>query len=261
MRYFLNISYNGTNFNGWQSQPNAIGVQSVIEKALSTVLRQTTPITGAGRTDAGVHAREMWAHFDHDIEIDDKKKFLQSVNGLCGPDISINGLTSIHPDAHARFDASKRTYKYFISFSKDPFQYPFCFKSSGPLDIDEMNLGAKILFETSDFTSFAKLHSDSKTNICKVSEAIWRNIRDDNEALDFIGGLKDGIVFTISADRFLRNMVRAIVGTLLEIGCKRLSISEFKEIIDRKDRCSAGVSMPAKGLFLWKVDYPFPLKL
>lgn len=259
MRYFLKLAYNGASYHGWQSQPNAIGIQAVIEGALTTVLREKIQITGAGRTDAGVHARLMYAHFDTTNEIKDKDRICLSLNRLIGKDIVLYDIIEVETNRHARFDASKRTYKYFISFSKNPFLYPFFYKSPTLLDLNEMNKAAEILKSTKDFTSFAKHHSDAKTNICDVTFARWLPISEDKDASSFIGDLNNGIVFTITADRFLRNMVRAIVGSLVEVGRGKLSVDDFVTIIEKKDRCAAGISMPAEGLFLWNIKYPFPL--
>ena len=256
MRYFLKLSYNGSPFHGWQSQPNAESVQSSIEDALAIVLREKTSITGAGRTDTGVHAKEMFAHFDTGAEIRDKNRFILSLNSLVGKNIAIQDLIEVAEDAHARFDATERTYKYFISFQKNPFQKELCWKISG-LDMDKMNEAAQFLLGRQDFTSFAKLHSDVKTNICDVRKAEWKLIDDDPEALEFMGNLGGGMVFTIAADRFLRNMVRAVVGTLIEVGRGKISLSQFRDIIEKKDRCAAGSSVPPEALFLWKVRYPY----
>ena len=257
MRYFLKLSYNGSRFHGWQCQPNAISVQGTLEEALSKVLRTPIQVTGAGRTDTGVHARIMYAHFNTEIPISDTDRFLSSLNSLSGKDIAIKSLIEVSQEAHARFDATERTYKYFVSFTKDPFLYPFCWKASSRLDVHLMNKAAQLLYSCRDFTSFAKLHSDSKTNICDVRKAIWTPIKEDTAANDFIGDLNDGIVFTISADRFLRNMVRAVVGTLVEIGRHKMTIGDFKNIIEAKNRCLAGTSMPANALFLWDIKYPY----
>lgn len=259
MRYFLKLAYNGGNYHGWQSQPNAVGIQSVIEEALSTVLRDKIQITGAGRTDSGVHARVMYAHFDYEKEITDKRALCLSLNRLIGKDIAIYSVIDAEDNWHARFDATERTYKYFISYIKNPFLYPFFYKSSVILDLEEMNKAAEILIITKDFTSFAKLHSDVRTNLCNVTHAKWLPISEDPEASSFIGNLNHGIVFTITANRFLRNMVRAIVGSLFDIGRGKLSVTDFVKIIEKKDRCAAGISMPPEGLFLWDIRYPFEL--
>lgn len=255
MRYFLKLSYNGANFHGWQSQPNAVGVQQKIEEALSTVTRLPISIIGAGRTDAGVHARQMYAHFDVPQPVADKEKFLLSINRLAGKDIAFQDLIEVADDAHARFDAVERSYKYFVTFEKSPFMYPYSWLSPSPLDVDKMNEAAKILLDTCDFTSFAKLHSDTNTNICDVRKAIWQPINADSTEKSFF--IDNGLVFTITADRFLRNMVRAVVGTLVEVGRGKLSIEGFRNIIKKRDRCSAGTSMPPQALFLWEVKYPF----
>lgn len=244
MRYFLRIAYDGTNFHGWQRQPNAISVQETIEDALSLIMRENVSIVGAGRTDTGVHATEMYAHFDGP-EFIDRLRLLGSLNRLIGKEISITGIKEVVQEAHARFDALSRRYKYCISIGKDPFYSRFSHEMQRLPDVELMNKAANILLQTEDFTSFAKLHSDAKTNLCKVTEAVWH--------FDKSG---EKLFFTITANRFLRNMVRAVVGTLLEVGTKKISIEQFKEIINKKDRCEAGMSMPAKGLFLTKIVYP-----
>lgn len=243
-RYFLKFAYDGTNFHGWQRQPNANSVQQTLEEALATVLRKEVPVTGAGRTDTGVHARVMFAHFDSEGPID-KARLLSSLDKLVGRDIAVYDLLNVRNDAHARFDALSRSYSYYITLRKDPFAERFAHRLFSMPDIGAMNDAAKILLSTADFTSFAKLHSDSKTNICKVSEAFWRV--DENTGL---------LVFNITADRFLRNMVRAVVGTLLEVGQHKLNLKAFENVITMKDRCAAGTSMPAKGLFLTDIKYP-----
>lgn len=255
MRYFLELAFDGLPFRGWQAQPNAVTVQSQIETSLSILLRETVKITGAGRTDTGVNARRMFAHFDTELPIVDKNRFLLSLNRMVGKDISIIDIQEVNGNAHARFDAVSRTYKYFISYNKNPFIKTFSWHSPSLLDIANMNEAARILLDTRDFTSFAKLHSDVKTNICDVREAHWLPISEDKEALKFLGDFQGGIVFTITADRFLRNMVRAIVGTLVDVGRGKISIDDFRRIIDKKDRCEAGISMPPHALFLWNVEY------
>lgn len=247
-RFFLRLAYRGAPFHGWQVQPNALSVQGEVEKALSTVLRIPVSIVGAGRTDTGVNAREMYAHFDYDgdlTENTEKGRLLVSLNRLVGRDIAIHDVIPVPADAHARFDATMRSYKYFVAFEKTPFFYPFSWHCPNGLDIDLMNEAARILLETDDFTSFAKLHSDAKTNICKVTKAEW-TMEGDSIA-----------VFTISADRFLRNMVRAVVGTLVDVGRGKLTVEGFRKIIERKDRCAAGQSMPGEALFLWEVKYDY----
>ena len=259
MRYFLKLSYNGAQFHGWQSQPNAVSVQSSIENALEIICRRKISITGAGRTDTGVNARVMYAHFDCEKEIKDPNRFLLSLNSLVGRNISIEKILPVHDEAHARFDATSRTYKYFITFSKNPFLHNLSWRSPSPLEVDKMNEAASFLLINQDFTSFAKLHSDVKTNICNVSHAHWSFISDDQESLDFIGFLNHGLVFTITADRFLRNMVRAIVGTLVEVGRGKITPEDFNNIILQKNRNAAGTSMPPEALFLWNITYPFAL--
>ncbi len=249
MRKFLRLSYSGTPFHGWQSQPNAASVQQTLEEALSTMLRAHTPVTGAGRTDTGVHARVMFAHFDTEREIDDRRRFLTGLNRLCGPAISMADIIDVADDAHARFDATSRTYKYFVTFDKSPFLTGCSWHSPSGLDTEAMNEAARLLQETDDFSSFAKLHSDARTNICRVTEARWEKWNNSFGS--------EGIVFTISADRFLRNMVRAVVGTLVDVGRGKLSIDDFRRVIEKKDRCSAGTSMPPQALFLWDVKYPY----
>lgn len=244
MRYFLHLAYNGASYCGWQRQPNATGVQQCIEEALGKVLRKPTPIVGAGRTDAGVHASCMYAHFDSESPIIDSQSFLRSINHLCGRDIAVYSLIPVEDNAHARFDAVSRTYKYYVSENKTPFLYPYSWHIGCSLDFCQMNIVAELLLHVDDFTSFAKLHSDAKTNICKVTEACWRKQ----------GNLW---VFTITADRFLRNMVRAVVGTLIEVGRGKIGVDEFKSIIAAKDRCAAGTSVPAQALFLHDIRYPY----
>lgn len=243
-RYFIKLGYCGAPFHGWQIQPNAESVQEKVEKAFSTVLRIPIPIVGAGRTDTGVNARTMFAHFDFDGALPEKGKMLVSLNRLVGRDIAIWDIFNVADDAHARFDATLRTYKYFVAFDKTPFLYRLCWFCPNGLDLDKMNEAAKMLLDTEDFTSFAKLHSDAKTNICNVTRADWK----------MEGGMA---VFTISADRFLRNMVRAIVGTLIEVGRGKMNIEDFRRVIEKKDRCFAGQSMPAEALFLWDINYEF----
>lgn len=244
MRYFLRLAYDGTPFHGWQRQPNASSVQQTLEEAISTILRKETVLTGAGRTDAGVHAREMFAHFDCET-IQDKHRFLTSLNRMAGNAIAVYDLLPVSPEAHARFDAVSRSYEYHITLKKNPFDFNFAHRMERLPDVEAMNQGGRLLEATADFTSFAKLHADTKTNICKVSRAVWE-WRPEEERL----------IFSITADRFLRNMVRAVVGTLLEVGQGKMNLRQLQEVIEKKDRCSAGVSMPAKGLFLTGVEYP-----
>lgn len=247
MRYFLRLAYDGSPFHGWQSQPNAITVQKTIEDALGIILRKQTPITGAGRTDTGVNARVMYAHFDVEKPIANQDKFLGSLNRLCGHAISIEDVLPVIDTAHARFDALKRSYRYFVIFEKSPL-LKFTCSLPGFIDVDAMNEAARRLLEVYDFTSFTKLHGNAKTNICNVTEAIWLPFGNEFNI--------EGLEFRISADRFLRNMVRAIVGTLVDVGRGKISQKEFCEIIEKRDRCAAGTSMPPHPLFLWDIEYP-----
>ena len=244
MRYFIRLGYRGANFHGWQVQPHDCSVQQTIEEAMATLLRVTTPITGAGRTDAGVNARLMVAHFDTEQPIKDIDRLVNSLNALLPPDIAIYSISPVHVNAHARFDAISRTYKYFAIPRKDPFYYPLSWRCAPVLDFDLMNQAAAHLLDYTDFTSFSKLHTDAKTNNCRITHAQWTQEGDQ-------------WVFTITADRFLRNMVRAIVGTLVEVGRHKMTIEQFCQVIERKDRCAAGTSMPGHALFLWDITYPF----
>ena len=247
MRRFLKLSYDGAPFHGWQRQPGDSSVQQTLEEALSTICRRPVEVVGAGRTDTGVNARVMYAHFDSDYIIPDKRRFLTGLNRLCGHAIAVEDVFEVDPDKHARFDARLRTYKYFVTFAKCPFLENMSWQTVMKLDLDLMNEAAALLLTTDDFTSFAKLHSDARTNICRVSEARWETWRHSFGV--------PGAVLTISADRFLRNMVRAVVGTLVDVGRGKISVAEFAEIIRRKDRCAAGTSMPPQALFLWDIEY------
>ena len=243
MRYFIVFSYNGTDFHGSQTQPNGNTVQSEIEAAFATILREAVPLTFAGRTDAGVHAEKMVAHFDLD-EPHDCDWMRSKLNGILPQDIAVHKIVPVQPDAHARFAATARTYKYYVTLDKSVFYRNYSWFLPNRPDFDLMNRAAGLLVETVDFTSFSKLHTDTRTNDCHVTEAGWTELEDGRW------------VFTITADRFLRNMVRAIVGTLMEVGRHKLTIDGFRKIIDSKDRCSAGDSAPAHGLFLSKIVYP-----
>lgn len=242
-RYFLQISYKGTNYHGWQVQPNAVSVQEVMVKTLSTLLREEITVVGAGRTDTGVHAAFFILHFDAENEKIDSSTFVYKLNGFLPDDIAVQKLWKVKPNAHARFDAYSRTYNYFISTEKDPFNTDTSYVYTAKLNVDKMNEAANILFEYEDFTSFSRLHTDVKTNNCKIFQAEWRK-------------KESQLIFVIKADRFLRNMVRAIVGTLLEVGKGKLTIPEFRNIIEAKDRGAAGASAPAHGLFLVNIEYP-----
>ena len=281
MRYFITFTYNGTNYCGWQRQPNGIAVQEELEKALTTILRTPIELTGAGRTDAGVHALNMVAHFDipNDIlppylqESDSKirqrsysppvlggvprsgegvineyKKLINNLNSLLPYDIAVKKIEKVTDEAHARFDALSRKYEYHIITHKNPFLKEQACRIHFPLNIELMNEAAKILFEYEDFTSFSKLHTDVKTNNCTIMEAYWEKRSEE-------------LVFTIKANRFLRNMVRAIVGTLMEIGRERLTIESFRQVIEAKNRCSAGHSVPACGLYFIEAEYPKSIHL
>lgn len=265
MRYFIYLQYDGTNYHGWQTQPDCISVQETIEQKLSLLLRQKLFIVGAGRTDAGVHGRLMVAHFDYDgfgtllpspddgeptVAQTTREAMLAQLdtltfklNGLLPPDISIIRIVPVTDEAHARFSALSRTYRYYVTTRKTPFDQLYTMRTFRNLDIDLMNEAASHLFDYIDFTSFAKLHTDVKTNNCRIMQAHW-----DREG--------EQIVFTVQADRFLRNMVRAIVGTLMLVGRGKLSVQEFCQVIERKNRCQAGDSVPASGLFLEDVEYP-----
>ena|ERR1035437_6075869 len=244
MRYFIHLSYKGTKYHGWQIQPNAITIQEIIQKALSLLLKKETEIIGAGRTDTGVHASFFIAHFDTDNEIN-TIAITHAINRIIPFDIAIHSIFPVHKDAHSRFTAISRTYDYYISLSKDPFTLETSTYVWGHLDITLMNKACSLLFEYTDFTSFSKLHTDTYTNNCTILFAHWEMTK------------KDKLQFTIKADRFLRNMVRAIVGTMLEVGRGKCSIEEFRSIIESKNRSKAGVSAPAEGLFLSAIEYPF----
>ena len=243
MRYFADIEFDGTAYSGWQIQPHSPSVQQTLEEALALFLRCKVDVTGAGRTDAGVHASQMIAHFDLETP-QDPDWMMHKLNGILPQDIAVHRIWPVRPDAHARFDAVSRTYKYYVTLNKSAFHREYSWYLVNEPDFGLMNQAAEMLLSTVDFTSFSKLHTDTKTNDCRVTEALWTPLEDGRW------------VFTITADRFLRNMVRAIVGTLMEVGRHKLTLEEFKKIIVRKDRCSAGDSAPAQGLFLHKIVYP-----
>lgn len=249
-RYFLHLSYNGKNYNGWQSQHNAPGVQDAIERCLSFKLGEQQRITGCGRTDTGVHARNFYAHFDtlcaHEVVLSDT--FLHQLNICLPADIAIHKIHAVHSEAHARFDAISRTYHYYFHRQKQPFLTDTSFYVYGSLSIEMMQQCADILLEYTDFTSFSKLHSQTKTNICHLYEAR-------------IHTTAGGFYLRITADRFLRNMVRAIAGTLLEAGKGKIGPEQFRNIIEGKNRGLAGFSVPAHALFLEEVVYPEGLLL
>lgn len=241
MRYFIYLSYDGARYHGWQIQPNGSSVQEVLGKALSTLLHESIEVTGAGRTDAGVNASLMVAHFDTEHTADQQLAY--RLNKFLPQDIAIHKIVPVMPEAHARFSATSRTYHYYVTTAKTPFE-PYAYRFPQPLDFDKMNEAAKALFDYIDFTSFSKLHTDVKTNNCRIMAAQWEQVSPIKWQ------------FTITADRFLRNMVRAIVGTLLDVGRGVLTLEQFREIIEKKDRCSAGMSVPGNALFLADITYP-----
>lgn len=246
MRCFIDLAYRGAAYHGWQVQPGQITVQQVIEQALQRLLGRPVPIVGAGRTDAGVNARRMIAHVDFDDDFDSSSPtFLRSLNALCGRDIAIRSIRAVHDDAHARFDATARTYRYFVHTCKDPFAGELSWQAPPSLDFDAMNSAAKCLLGRRDFTSFSKLHTDVKTNICDLRAAAWQQTDDSHW------------YFEITADRFLRNMVRAVVGTLVDVGRHKISEAGLIDILEARDRCAAGTSMPGGPLFLWDVAYDY----
>lgn len=247
MRIFLDLSYLGAPFHGWQVQPGVVTVQSVLEDALSKLARQPVNIVGAGRTDAGVNARQMIAHCDLPDGFDIGAQFLRSINSMVGRDIAIHSARQVHPDAHARFDATERTYRYFVNTVKNPFLGDLSWQAPNNLDFDAMNVAASYILGKRDFTSFSKLHTDVKTNICDLRAAAWHQFTDDSSRW----------YFEITADRFLRNMVRAVVGTLIDVGRGKMTPGSILDILAASDRCAAGTSMPAPPLFLWSVSYHY----
>lgn len=246
-RYFIELAYDGTRYHGWQVQPNAVTVQQVLDEALSTVLRAPVETVGCGRTDTGVHAKEFFAHFDLESVADGQfsvDSVVRSLNGMLPQDIAIKNIFLIDGDMHARFSATLRSYQYHIHFNKDPFKHGYSWLLRDEPDVELMNAAGRIIMEYTDFSCFSKSNTQVKTNNCKVSRAEWITV--DN-----------GIVFHISADRFLRNMVRAVVGTLLMVGRKEIAPSGVRDIINSKNRSNAGSSVPACGLYLSEVRYPF----
>lgn len=241
-RYFIEIMFDGTAYHGWQVQPNSSTVQQQINQAISTVLGEDINVVGAGRTDTGVHAKQMFAHFDSSISFDGKD-FVYKLNSFLKNDISVLRVFEVDDSAHSRFDAVSRKYEYLIHANKNPFLINKSWHFHRKLDVDLMNEATKLLLNYTDFTSFSKLHTQTKTNNCSVKMAVWEKVNDT-------------LVFSIEADRFLRNMVRAIVGTLVAVGEKKISIEEFVEIIESKNRSKAGASVPAHGLYLVSVKYP-----
>lgn len=255
MRYFVRFSYNGTDYHGSQTQPNGVTVQEVMEQAFTTILRMPVSLTFAGRTDAGVHAAEMWAHFfltpDHGSTLspEERDKLVVRLNSLLPASVAVYEIVPVTDDAHARFSATARTYEYRITTAKDPFHTDTMVRVAAGLDFEAMNAAAQLLLGRHDFASFCRVHTDVKTTLCTVTRAEWTVV---NEA---------EAIFTISADRFLRNMVRAVVGTLFEVGRRKITIDDFQQVIDCHDRRCAGQSAPAGGLFLTRVDYPRKLFL
>ena len=241
MRYFIELSYKGTNYHGWQIQPDVNSVQEEITKAFETILQEKIQIVGAGRTDAGVHASQMFAHVDTTKEL--TTEYIHKFNTILPNDIVIRTITKVLDEKHARFDAISRSYEYRILIGRDPFLLDTTWQiHKNKIQIDKMNKAAKVLFQYEDFESFSKVKTDVKTFNCTIMRAEWR--REGNQ-----------LIFYIKANRFLRNMVRAIVGTLLDVGLEKISIEDFRNIIESKNRSEAGLSVPAKGLFLTEVNY------
>ena len=243
-RYFIYLKYDGSAYHGWQIQPNGNSVQEELQRALSTLLRKDISITGAGRTDTGVHARLMTAHFDSLIVVD-CQQLKYRLNRILPHDIAIDDIKEVDNDLHARFSATSRTYHYYIHQKKNPFKRNYSYEIHYKLDFDKMNEAAEMLLQTSDFGAFCKAGSDVKTTICNVTEAYWQQV--DNEEQSYC--------FIISANRFLRNMVRAVVGTLIDVGRGRITIEDFSKIIQGKKRSEAGESVPGNALFLWDIQY------
>ena len=241
-RYFIELAYNGSAYHGWQRQPNAISVQQILEEAISMLKRENVSLVGAGRTDTGVHARQMFAHFDVAEEIINPQELIFLLNGFLNHDIAIKSIRRVLPDAHARFDAKARDYEYHISTAKDPFNAPLHYYLKNSPDIELMNQAAKILLLHEDFQCFSRSNTDVKTFICNIKNARWQQEG-------------SSLIFFISANRFLRNMVRAIVGTLLEVGYKKREVKDIENVIIKKERGEAGFSAPAHGLYLSRIEY------
>lgn len=242
MRYFITFSYDGTAYHGWQIQPHSVTVQEELQKALSTLMRKPMEVVGAGRTDTGVHACKMIAHFDHD-EVLDCPQLVYKLNKLLPRDIAVQHVEPVADDMHARFSAKSRTYHYYVHLDKNPFLRSYSWQVYGNPDFELMNRAARVLMEYKDFTSFSKVNTDTKTNDCTITEARWDRVGEDQWR------------FTVTANRFLRNMVRAIVGTLMEVGRGRMTIEQLRSVIEAKDRCRAGDSVPGNALFLVEVLY------
>jgi tRNA pseudouridine38-40 synthase len=241
LRYFIELSYDGSAYHGWQRQPNGVSIQSTLEDGLSKLLGETTTVLGAGRTDAGVHARQIFAHVDVKEPLEENFKY--RLNQYLPKDIAVKELYKVHNDAHARFDATSRSYEYHLTTAKNPFLVSYAYSLGKPLDISSMNQAAKLLLSHTDFKCFSKSKTDVKTYDCNITNAEW--IRDGSDW-----------VFHITANRFLRNMVRAIVGTLIEVGLGKLSLEGFEQVLISRSRSQAGYSVPAHGLYLTQIDYP-----
>lgn len=241
MRYFLELAYFGKAYHGWQRQPNARSVQEVVENAISTLLQEEIEIVGAGRTDAGVHAKQLFAHFDVENELPEDLVF--RLNSFLPKDVAIENLFRVKPETHARFDATSRSYEYHLVQKKDVFSTGTAYWLKKELDVESMNEAAAILLNYNDFECFSRSRTDVRTYNCSITEAYWEKT-------------ETGLIFHITADRFLRNMVRAIVGTLLQIGTGKMKVQVMHEVIRSKDRGEAGASVPAQGLFLTKIEYP-----
>ena len=244
-RYFIELSYDGAAYCGWQRQPDAPTVQQALEKALSTLLRQDVEVVGAGRTDTGVNASYYVAHFDCESGVKDCAQLVYKLNLILPQDIAVKAVREVCEQAHARFDAVEREYTYYISQRKNPFRRFSAWQYYVQLDMERMNEAAATLLEYDDFTSFAKLNSNNKTNICRLVKAEWRRAEWDEDLL----------IFTIRADRFLRNMIRAIVGTLVDVGRGRYTVEEFRDILHSRDLSRSSAGAPAQGLFLSDVKY------
>ena len=246
MRYFVRLSFLGTAYHGWQSQPNGITVQQVMEETLSTIFRSPIALTGAGRTDTGVHARMMVAHFDwhESFDPEQRERLVLRLNSLLPKDIAVQQIVPVSDDAHARFSALSRTYEYWVTTEKDPFLELRAARVPADMDFEAMNEAAQLLLKTTDFGSFCKLHTDVKTTLCELTEAQWLPSQTHLH------------VFRITANRFLRNMVRAIVGTLFDVGMHKMSNLQLEHIIAQRHRTAAGQSAPAHGLYLTRITYP-----
>jgi tRNA pseudouridine38-40 synthase len=244
-RYFVELAYNGAPFCGWQIQDNVITIQSTLEEAFSRIMREPIALTGAGRTDTGVHAKKYVAPFDTSQLLNENncQELCRKLNSYLREAIVIYKIYPVANNLHARFSATSRTYQYFISLEKNPFTVDFSYSLHSDLDVNRMNDACKILHKYTDFSCFSKAHTQTKTNLCTIQKAIWKRE-------------KDTLIFTIQANRFLRNMVRAIVGTMIEVGQHKISLDDFRQIIESKNRSAAGLSVPAKGLFLTEVTYP-----